>query len=326
MRIANLRGRAALTDGTRYLDIHTASQGRFGPDPMDVFGRWEQFRAWADAAEAAALDPSSGDPATCAGPGVDGDGLEAPVPRPRQVFAIGLNYKDHADEASLPYPEHLFVFTKFPSCLAGPNVPVDLPAGGEVDYETELVVVIGRETHRVDEERALESVAGYSVGQDYSERTIQLRPPAPQFSLGKSFPNFGPFGPAVVTPDELADPASLRVTAVLEGPNAEHKGPDGWRVQDGNTRDLIFPVARIIADLSRVATLYPGDIIFTGTPAGVGKAHGISLQPGNVLTSTIEGIGSLRNEFRPASEAGSPGRNRRSPENMSASSTESSGP
>lgn len=324
MRIANLHGRAALTDGTHYLDIHAASQGRFGPDPMDVFGRWDEFRAWVDAADAATLDPSSADPAVTAGsagPAGNGDGLEAPVPRPRQVFAIGLNYKDHADEASLPYPEHLFVFTKFPSCLAGPNVTVDLPEGGEVDYETELVVVIGRETFQVDEEHALESVAGYAVGQDYSERILQLRPPVPQFSLGKSYPNFGPFGPAVVTPDELADPANLRVTAVLEGPNAEDKGPEGWRVQDGTTRDLIFPVPRIIADLSQVSTLYPGDIIFTGTPAGVGKAHGISLQPGNVLTSTIEGIGSIRNEFRPAAEAteaGASGRNRRTPANASA--------
>lgn len=300
MRIANLNGRAALTDGTRYLDIHDASQGRFGPDPMDVFARWDQFRAWAAEADPTTVDPAAAEETASSRAAPDGAELGAPVPRPRQVFAIGLNYKDHADEASLPYPEHLFVFTKFPSCLAGPNASVELPEGGEVDYETELVVVIGRETFRIDEDQALESVAGYAVGQDYSERILQLRPPVPQFSLGKSYPNFGPFGPAVVTPDELDDPANLRVTAVLEGPNAEDKGPEGWRVQDGNTRDLIFPVARIIADLSQVTTLYPGDIIFTGTPAGVGKAHGIVLQPGNVLTSTIEGIGSIRNEFVPA--------------------------
>jgi 2-keto-4-pentenoate hydratase/2-oxohepta-3-ene-1,7-dioic acid hydratase in catechol pathway len=284
MRIANVSGRAALTDGTHYLDIHDASEGRFGPDPMDLFGRWDQVRQWADT-----VDPADGRP-------VDHLELGTPVPRPRQVFAIGLNYRDHADEASLPYPEHLFVFTKFASCLAGPNVDVLLPAG-EVDYETELVVTIGREVHGVDESEALEAVAGYSVGQDYSERTMQLRPPVPQFSLGKSYPNFGPFGPAIVTPDELSDPANLRVTAVLEGPGAEDHGDSGWRVQDGTTADMIFPVARIISDLSRVTTLYPGDVLFTGTPAGVGKAHGISLQPGNVLTSTIEGIGSIRNAF-----------------------------
>lgn len=297
MRIANLAGRAALTNGTDYLDIHTVSQGRFGPDPMDVFTRWEEFLAWTRSPDADTLVPSPAESTTTT---VDPADLGAPVPQPRQVFAIGLNYKDHADEASLPYPEHLFVFTKFASCLAGPYASVELPEGGEVDYETELVVVIGRETHRVDEHEALDSVAGYAVGQDYSERVVQLRPPVPQFSLGKSYPNFGPFGPAIVTPDELADPAELRVSAVLEGPGAEEHGAEGWRVQDGNTRDLIFPVPRIIADLSQVTTLYPGDIIFTGTPAGVGKAHGITLQPGNVLTSTIEGIGSLRNEFVPA--------------------------
>lgn len=165
---------------------------------------------------------------------------------------------------------------------------------------------------------ALAAVAGYSVGQDYSERISQLRPPAPQFSLGKSFPNFGPFGPAVVTADELDDPANLRVTAVLEGPGTEGKGEGGWRVQGGSTRDMIFPVARIISELSKVTTLYPGDIIFTGTPAGVGKAHGIILQPGNVLTSTIEGIGTIRNSFHAASGSEAAARHRRTPANVTA--------
>lgn len=306
MRIANLSGRAALTDGSRYLDIHEASDGRFGPDPMSVYENWEEFSAWGSA-----LDVSGGQEA----PDTE---LGAPVPRPRQVFAIGLNYKDHADEASLPYPEHLFVFTKFASCLAGPNVAVELPADGEVDYETELVVTMGREVHHVDEAGALAAVAGYSVGQDYSERISQLRPPAPQFSLGKSFPNFGPFGPAVVTADELDDPANLRVTAVLEGPGTDGRGEGGWRVQDGSTRDMIFPVATIIAELSKVTTLYPGDIIFTGTPAGVGKAHGIILQPGNVLTSTIEGIGTIRNAFHAAPGAEASVRHRHAPAGVTA--------
>ena len=306
MRIANLAGRAALTDGTRYVDIHETSDGRFVPDPMDVYERWEEFNAWGPT-----VDLSGGRTPT-------GGELGAPVPRPRQVFAIGLNYKDHADEASLPYPEHLFVFTKFASCLAGPDVDVELPTGGEVDYETELVVTIGREVHGADEAEALAAVAGYSVGQDYSERTTQLRPPVPQFSLGKSFPNFGPFGPAVVTPDELDDPARLRVTAVLEGPGTEGRGEGGWRVQDGSTADMIFPVARIIAELSAITTLFPGDIIFTGTPAGVGKAHGISLQPGNVLTSTIEGIGTMRNEFVAAADSAGSTRNGRTPARTSA--------
>lgn len=294
-----------LQDG-KALDVEQASDGRFGPDPMGPWADWSAFGEWAKGVDYAAAQE------------YDESDLGAPIPFPRQVFAIGLNYKDHADEASLPYPEHLFVFTKFASCLAGPNVAVELPAGGEVDYETELVVTIGREVRLADETEALAAVAGYSVGQDYSERTIQLRPPVPQFSLGKSFPNFGPFGPAVVTPDELEDPANLRVTAVLEGPGTEGKGKDGWRVQDGSTRDMIFPVATIVSELSRITTLYPGDIIFTGTPAGVGKAHGISLQPGNVLTSTIEGIGMIRNEFHPAPGEEAPARNRRTPTDATA--------
>jgi len=280
MRIANLSGRAVLIRDGLALDIEQASGGKFGPAPLDAFENWGAFRSWAEDADFARAEP------------FEERELAAPVPNPRQIFAIGLNYKDHADEASLPYPEHLFVFTKFQSSLAGPHAVVALPSDS-VDYETELVVVVGREAHKIDPADAWDVVAGLSVGQDYSDRAIQLRPPVPQFSLGKSFPNFSPFGPAIVTLDELGDPEALRLSAVLEG-----QGPaGGWKVQDGNTRDMIFSVPRIIAELSQIVTLFPGDLIFTGTPAGVGKAHGIALQPGNVLTTTVEGIGSLRNEF-----------------------------
>src|SRR5699024_7198434 len=167
---------------------------------------------------------------------------------------------------------------------------------GELDYETELVVTMGQTAHKVAEADALDYVAGYSVGQDLSERSVQLRPPVRQFSLAKSFPGFSPFGPAVVTLDEFDDPNALRISAVLEGPQTEDHG-GSWKVQDGTTASMIFPVAKIIADLSQIVTLFPGDLIFTGTPAGVGKAHGIAMQPGNVLTSTIDGIGSIRNTF-----------------------------
>lgn len=280
MRIANLSGRAVLIQGNLALDVFKASDGRFGPDPMSTYESWTDFRDWA-----ATVDYAEASPFT------ETD-LEAPVPRPRQIFAIGLNYRDHADEAGLPYPEHIFVFTKFQSSLAGPHAVVELPSD-TVDYETELVVTVGAELHKASPEDAAHGIAGYSVGQDYSERSVQLRPPVPQFSLGKSFPNFSPFGPAVVTADELGDPSTLSISAVLEG-----QGPEGgWKVQNGNTRDLIFSVPRILSDLSQIVTLYPGDIVFTGTPAGVGKARGITLKPGNVLTSTIEGIGSLRNQL-----------------------------
>jgi len=283
MRIANLADRAVLVvDDETAVDIAEASGGRFGPSPRAVFEAWDDFTVWA-----AEADLGSGhrfDPA----------GLGAPVPDPRQVFAIGLNYRDHADEANLDHPEHLVVFTKFASALAGPNVTVELPSD-QVDYETELVVVIGREVHRVGPEDAGKAIAGYAVGQDYSERAVQLRGPAPQFSLGKSYPNFAPFGPAVVTEDELDDPGKLRITAVLEGPSAGEE--QSVTLQEGTTADLIFPVERIVSDLSQVVTLHPGDVIFTGTPAGVGGPRGLFLKPGDVLTGTIEDVGTMTNRF-----------------------------
>ena len=284
MRLANLAGRAVLLRDGRALDVERASEGRFGPDPMSPWQDWAAFEAWAADADHSAAEE------------YDEAHLGAPVPAPRQVFAIGLNYKDHADEAGLAYPEHLVVFTKYQSSLAGPRAEVTVP-GETLDYEAELVVVVGRELHRADEEEALGAVAGYSVGQDYSERAVQTRPPAPQFSLGKSFPAFGPFGPAVVSADEVGDPADLGIRCVIEGPTAEGRsnGDGRWTAQDGNTRDMIFPVGRILSDLSQVVTLYPGDLVFTGTPAGVGMPQGVALQPGDVVTTTIEGLGSLRN-------------------------------
>lgn len=285
MRLANLAGRAVLLQGERALDVERASQGRFGADPMGPWQDWAAFTDWAAGADLAqAQEYEAAD-------------LGAPVPAPRQVFAIGLNYRDHAAEADLDIPENLVVFTKFQSSLAGPQADVPV-AGDTVDYEAELVVVVGEEIHDVDEDRALAAVAGYAVGQDYSERTVQRRPPAPQFSLGKSFPNFGPFGPAVVTPDELDDPAALSIRCVIEGPTGEQHGEGGRFVaQDGTTADLIFSVGRVLSDLSRAVTLYPGDIVFTGTPAGVGMPQGIYLQRGDVVTTSIEGIGELRNRM-----------------------------
>lgn len=292
MRLANLEHRAVLLHEDKATDVAEASGGRFGPDPMSLWDDWTSFAEWARG-----VDGSDG-------VAYEEERLEAPVPWPRQVFAIGLNYKDHADEAGFPYPEHLVVFTKFASCLAGPRASVPMP-GDTLDYEAELVVVVGERLHRADEERAKAAIAGFSVGQDFSERTVQQRPPAPQFAMGKSFPNCGPFGPAVVSLDELATPDALSVRCVIEGPTAGAQGANGaWTAQDGTTADLIFPVARVLSELSQVVTLVPGDIVFTGTPAGVGAPRGIALRPGDVVTTTIEGLGSLRNEIVAPAEAG----------------------
>lgn len=275
MRMANYDGRAALLVGDGYADVAEASGGRFGPDPQGLFDAWDDFAAWAGAwsGPTAALDPSK---------------LLLPVPRPRQVFGIGLNYAAHAAEGGQPNPTFPPTFTKFPTCLTGPDATVEL-AGDHVDWEVELVVVIGRAAHRVGEADGWSHVAGLTIGQDVSEREVQKRPPVPQFSLGKSFPGFGPTGPWIVTPDELADPDDLAISCTL----------NGEVVQDSRTSDLIFGVPALIDRLSSVCTLLPGDLIFTGTPSGVGMARTPPryLADGDVVVSTIEGIGSLRTTF-----------------------------
>jgi 2,4-didehydro-3-deoxy-L-rhamnonate hydrolase len=282
VRSANVLGRAAvvLADG-RVADIGTASEGRFGPDPSSCFEQWAAVRSWAEGDGREAL-------AAVARPLMPAE-LGPPSPTPRQVFAIGLNYAAHAAESGVPRPEFPPTFTKFPTCLTGPYVEVELPSDG-VDWEVELVVVIGREARRVAAAQAWSFVAGLTVGQDLSERAVQLRPPAPQFSLGKSFPGFGPTGPWLVTPDEFDDPDDLALSCSI----------DGEVVQASRTSDLIFSVPLLIEALSGITSLLPGDLIFTGTPAGVGVARSPQrfLTVDNVLDTTIEGIGTMTTTFR----------------------------
>ncbi|WP_430331139.1 fumarylacetoacetate hydrolase family protein [Rhodococcus sp. ACT016] len=273
MRIANLSGRAVLVDDDRAIDVHAASCGRFGPDLASVYTEWEAFSAWAGTALGAG-----------AGESFDTRDLEAPSPTPSQVFAIGLNYRDHAAETGLDAPDAPPTFTKFASCLTGPETDLMLPTD-TVDWEVELVAVIGREATNVSAADAWDHVAGLTVGQDFSERTSQLAGPAPQFSLAKSFPGFGATGPWLVTPDEFANRDDLAIECEI----------DGESVQSGRTAQMMFPVAELIAHLSAVCTLRPGDLVFTGTPAGVGVGRDPQrfLVSGNVVTSRIEGIGAL---------------------------------
>lgn len=275
MRVATYADRLTLLVASGGIDVETASQGRFAADPADVYSRWGEFREWARGVSDDELSPL---PATA-------ESVGAPSPRPRQVFAIGLNYRTHAAEAGLALPEHPPTFTKFPSCITGPGGPVELPDGGCVDWEVELVAVIGREASRVDVSEAWSHVAGLTIGQDFSERVLQMTGPAPQFSLGKSFPGFGPIGPCLVTPDELDDPDDLEIECSVNGET----------VQKDRTSSLIFPVPEIIARLSAVCTLYPGDVVFTGTPSGVGHARTPRwyLKPDDEVTSRIEGLGSM---------------------------------
>jgi 2-keto-4-pentenoate hydratase/2-oxohepta-3-ene-1,7-dioic acid hydratase in catechol pathway len=277
MRIANVAGRLTLRRDGGDIDVERASGGRFAAEPQAVFERWDEFRTWAEpvAAEAASAV-------------TDSDAVGPPAPWPRQVFAIGLNYRQHAAESGHAVPRQPPTFTKYPSSLTGPSGDIVLP-DGQVDWEVELVVVIGRHAHGVAAEDGWSHVAGLTVGQDISERVRQLAGPVPQFSLAKSFPGFGPTGPELVTPDEFADPDDLDLGCLV----------NGEMVQKGRTSDLIFPVPELIARLSAVVPLLPGDVVFTGTPAGVGLGRKPQrfLAPGDELVSYIEGIGVMRHRF-----------------------------
>jgi 2,4-didehydro-3-deoxy-L-rhamnonate hydrolase len=284
MRIANLAGRLVLvtTDGTGALDVEQASQGTFSADPQAVYDRWAEFTAWA-----AGVD--------LAGPGMTtvpfaAADLGAPAPAPRQVLAIGLNYAEHAAESGFAVPEEPTVmFTKWQSCITGPVTEVELPHGGSTDWEVELVAVIGRRAFRISPDEAWDHVAGLTVGQDISERKLQGAGPSPQFSMAKSLPGFGPTGPWLVTPDEFDNPDDLELGCSV----------NGNQMQKGRTRDLIFSVPAMLSALSRRLPLLPGDILFTGTPSGVGMGRSpqVFLAPGDELVSYIAGIGELRQRF-----------------------------
>lgn len=192
MRTTTRSGRMCLVLDDKAIDVERASAGRFPADPIAVYERWDEFAQWARARTDGPVAP--------AGP------AGSPSPTPRQVFAIGLNYREHAAEAGLGIPESPATFTKFVTSLTGPRTRLTLPSAF-VDWEAELVVVIGRRAEHVAAGDAWRHVAGLTAGQDFSERVVQSAGPVPQFSLGKSFPGFAPTGPALVTVDELAEHA-----------------------------------------------------------------------------------------------------------------------
>jgi 2,4-didehydro-3-deoxy-L-rhamnonate hydrolase len=273
MRIANLNGRATMIVEDGAIDLAQATNGRFGPSLHALFEEWDEF---VDAAPDVA-GPSKPFSSSALGP---------PSPAPRQIFAIGLNYARHAEETGATPPSIPAVFTKFPSSLSGPFDDIVL-SGSMVDWEVELVVVIGRTADFVAAADAWSVVAGFTVGQDISNRKVQYDAGA-QFSLGKSFRTFAPTGPWLVTPDEFEDPNDLGLRCSI----------DGEVVQDDSTADMVFDVPHLIEELSKVVTLSPGDLIFTGTPAGVGMARSPQrfLAAGETLTTEIEGIGTMVNK------------------------------
>jgi 2,4-didehydro-3-deoxy-L-rhamnonate hydrolase len=209
-----------------------------------------------------------------------------PFERPGKIVCVGLNYSDHAEEQGVDLPERPLLFAKWPNTLIGPGEPIVIPAVTErVDYEAELGVVIGSHARQVAVENALEAVAGYVCANDVSARDLQFGDG--QWTRGKSLDTFCPVGPALVPAAEIADPQALGIRAIL----------NGEVMQDSTTANMVFGVAEIVAFVSQAITLEPGDLILTGTPAGVGvfRDPPVLLQPGDEITVEIDGVGTLTN-------------------------------
>jgi len=280
---------ALLEGGKSVLDFTSAAaalpQPRQGNDVFDVAGAFQR--------EARSLVARCGDRKELERLRAAGAVLErskvallAPVPRPGKVMCIGLNYKDHAAESNSALPERPLLFSKFPTCVLAPGGTIRVPRGSEnLDYEAELGVVIGKRATRVPAATAMEHVLGYVNFNDVSARDFQFKDG--QWQRGKSCDTFAPFGEAIVTGDELADPHRLRIRLRLNGKT----------MQDSSTAQLIFGVPQLIESLSEHVTLEPGDVIATGTPPGVGFARKppVWLQAGDEVEVEIEGLGVLRN-------------------------------
>ena len=204
---------------------------------------------------------------------------------PKNVFAVGLNYKKHAEESNLELPPFPMIFTKHSTCISGPKSDICMKSD-MVDYEAELVFVIGKGGKDISKEDAWDHVAGLCAGQDISDRPVQFHATPPQFNLGKSFDTFGPIGPYIVSTDLFNDKESLKLQCWVN---------DELR-QETLTNDLIFDIPYLISYISEFITLNTGDVIFTGTPEGVGATQGKFLKDGDILKTTIEGIGTLENK------------------------------
>ncbi|MFK8018782.1 MAG: fumarylacetoacetate hydrolase family protein [Pseudomonadales bacterium] len=272
-KLANVGGRAALVAGDSYYDLEKLSEGSIGSDPM---------AALEDLPALSALSATLAD-STPTGALADAE-LGPPTPLPPSCFAVGLNYKNHAEESKLDIPPTPMIFTKYSSCLVGPTTDVVL-SSDYVDYEAELVAVIGKGGKNIAKENAWDHVAGLCIGQDISDRARQLLGFPPQFNIGKSFDTFGPMGPYLVSVDSLEPGAALQLECKI---NDEVK-------QNDNTGDLIFDIPTLIAYVSELCTLRVGDVIFTGTPGGVGVADANFLRDGDTITTTIEGLGTMTN-------------------------------
>ena len=273
-KLANVSGRSVLVNGDHYFDLAKISEGNVSSDPSQVvnsLGAISKLYKQIDQ-----FDASGSLKDVQMGPPVTGS---------RNCFAVGLNYRNHAEESGMEIPPFPMIFTKHTSCINGPFDDIEMRSD-IVDYEAELVVIIGKQGKNITNDEAWNHVAGLTVGQDISDRSVQFHATPPQFNLGKSFDTFGPIGPILVSPDEFEDKNSLDLECSVNGELR----------QKDNTNDLIFDIPYIISYISEFITLEPGDLIFTGTPAGVGATQGKLLKDGDILSTTIEGIGRMENK------------------------------
>ena len=278
LQLASVQGRAQFVIGSsddfRVVDVERSSNGALPSDVMACYSAWQLLRA-----HAATLAKTDGVACSL-------EQLDCPVPQPRQLFAVGLNYKKHAEEMGSPIPTTPLMFAKFQSSINTPSGDVHL-VGATCDYESELVIVIGSGGTNIAHADAWQHIAGITAGQDISDRTLQYSGVPPQFSLGKSRTGFTPMGPWVADMQNNASRDNLRLTCSI----------NGQMRQDTNTNDMIFDIPEIVSYLSGICQLFPGDAIFTGTTAGVGHGHKppIYLQRGDIIETTLEGVGIIRN-------------------------------
>ncbi len=283
MRLANYDGRSSIAvmsaDGSDHVvDVESASRGALPSDPMVL----------SDLANHGALAGIAGAANPTDWPVLQPELLRAPVPRPPKGFGVALNYRQHAIESGLTLPTEPHLFGKMENCVCGPYDEIIVPAGRDmVDYEAELVIVFGRTCKQATAADAWGFLAGVTCGQDISDRGEQFRQPVRQFTIAKTYDTFGPIGPFLVTPDELPDPDALELEGRVSGTVMQHS----------NTSDLIFDVPALVEWLSRFITFQPGDLVWTGTPSGVGEAQTPPrfLRAGDVVETEIAGIGLMRN-------------------------------